>query len=181
MFTEDVFLKWLHSEMERVMEKMHRGEDLSVQETQIFMLDGQMNHIQTLDREIKQRMDHLGQRMDHLESEVVDTRKELKGDIETLRGELKGHIETLRGELKGDIETLRGGMKGDIETLRGGMKDLGGEMKEGTKDLRTEMQGGMKDLRGDMLSQHRWTLGLLVGIFLSISAMILPILIKIFK
>ncbi|GEM_PF-2586322 len=71
MFKEDVFLKWLDSEAERIVEKLGAGEPLKTEEMIVLILKAQANHFQHLDEdlrnEIKQLREDMEKRFDFIE------------------------------------------------------------------------------------------------------------------
>jgi uncharacterized coiled-coil protein SlyX len=88
--------------------------------------------------------------------EIDERVAKIEGTLEQMNERLN-HIETDIGTLHADLGILREEMKTEI-------RDVREKLESNTRDLR----GEMKDLRGEMRSNFKWTMGLMITMWVTI-------------
>ena len=81
-----------------------------------------------------------------LETLIVDTRSELRGEIGDLRTEMRGGIGDLRAEMRGGIGDLRTEMQGEIGDLRTEMQGEIGNLKEQIGNVKLSLETKLRHL-----------------------------------
>jgi archaellum component FlaC len=92
-------------------------------------------------------VEQMNERLNHIETDLGDLREEMKSEIRDLRSDLG----TLREETKSEIRDLR--------------SDLG--------TLREETKSEIKDLTQKIESNFKWTIGLMITMWITIILTIL--------
>ncbi len=103
---------------------------------------------------VKGVIEQLDRRLTKVENELAELRREFREEINRLRTELKAEINQLRAEVKSDIAQLRSEMRSEISQLR----------------------SEISQLRNEMLTMFRWTIGIMLGTWISV---IIPLLLKV--
>jgi len=89
-----------------------------------------------------------------------EQREDLRGQIEGLREETKGWIKNLQEQIRERIENLQTQMR---EQVRG----LQAQVSSNTEQIRM-LQTIMENLRNEIRSNFRWTMGLIITMWVTL-------------
>ncbi|QXJ32017.1 hypothetical protein [Saccharolobus shibatae] len=145
--TEDL-KKWFNDFLNRISEKIKRGEELSELEMQIVV-----NYVTNL-----QLFEHVDRRISDVErnlrDEIRKTREELLANDEKIKQELLKEINNVKGELEKKIEDTRTELKGEIATVKGELEkkieDTRVDLEKKIEDTRTELKGEIATVKGEL-------------------------------
>ncbi|QXJ35010.1 hypothetical protein [Saccharolobus shibatae] len=140
--------KWFNDFLNRISEKIKRGEELSELEMQIVV-----NYVTNL-----QLFEHVDRRISDVErnlrDEIRKTREELLANDEKIKQELLKEINNVKGELEKKIEDTRTELKGEIATVKGELEkkieDTRVDLEKKIEDTRTELKGEIATVKGEL-------------------------------
>lgn len=121
-----------------VLEKLKRGEKLSIEELVVLMLD--LDYRQAIEsrKEMLELFRQLDQKIEVLRRELLEARGGLDEKIEATRKELLGKIEAVRKGLHSKIENVHRDLNAGIEDVRQELLEKIASLEEKVESSRQE-------------------------------------------
>ncbi|BAB66841.1 hypothetical protein [Sulfurisphaera tokodaii] len=142
------FKKWFAEFLNKIAEKIKKGEQLSDMEIEIVV-----NYVSNL-----QLYEYVDRRISDVErslrDEIRKTREELLANDEKVKQELIKEINTAKGDLEKKIEGTQTELKADMSTIKGDLeKKIEGtraDLEKKIEDTKTELKGEISTVKGEL-------------------------------